>query len=95
MHSQYWVEGASWACILLSGTSLTQGYSLAERVTSLVQRLCTQIVTVVDCFAIGQWRGRQMANSVYITFGSPQQKNTFFKCWPKTSSMEGSKDPWD
>jgi hypothetical protein len=47
---------------------LSQGYSLAERLTSLVQMLCTHMVTIVDCFAIGQWRGRQMPTSVYITF---------------------------
>jgi hypothetical protein len=62
----------------VQGDPLTQGYSLAERVTSLVQRLCTHMVTVVDCFAIGQWRGGQMPTSVYITLGSPQQKGTFF-----------------
>jgi hypothetical protein len=63
----------------VQGDPLTQGYSLAERVTSLVQRLCTHMVTVVDCFAIGQWRGGQMPTSIYITFGSPQQKGTFFR----------------
>jgi hypothetical protein len=63
----------------VQGDPLTQGYSLGERVTSLVQRLCTHMVTVVDCFTIGQWRGGQMPTSVYITFGSPQQKGTFFR----------------
>jgi hypothetical protein len=61
------------------GDPLTQVYSLAERVTSVVHRLLPHTVTVVDCFAIGQWREGQMPTSVYITFGSPQQKSTFFK----------------
>ncbi len=61
------------------GDLVTQGYSRAERVTSYVQRLCTHMVTVVECLAIGQWRGGQMPTSVYITFGLAQQRSTFFR----------------
>jgi hypothetical protein len=75
------------------GDLLTQGYSLAERVTLLVQRLSIHTVTAVDCFAIGQWRGGQMPTSVYITFRSPQQKSTFFRALANNISMEGSKYP--
>ncbi len=78
------------------GDPLTQGYSLEERVTSLVQRLCTHMVTVVDCFFMGQWRGGQMPTTVYISFLSPQQKSTFFRALANNISnisMEGIKYP--
>jgi hypothetical protein len=74
------------------GDLVTQVYSLAKRVTSLVRRLCTQMVTVVDCFAIGQWRGGQMPTSVYITFGSRQQKSTFFRVLAHNIKNEGGQE---
>ena len=57
----------------------TQGYSLAERVTAAVQRTCGGMVTVVDCFAVGGWQEGRQPSSVYLSFGSAQQKTTFFK----------------
>jgi hypothetical protein len=36
------------------------------------------MVTVVDCFAMGQWRGGHMSTSVPQNLWSPQQESIFF-----------------
>ena len=58
---------------------MTMGYSLAERVTAAVHRICGGMINVVDCFAVGAWQGGRMPSSVYLSFGSAQQKSTFFR----------------
>jgi hypothetical protein len=64
----------------VAGDQLTQGYSLAERVTTVVHRICSSMINVVmDCFAVGAWQPGVPLSSVYLTFGSSQQKSTFFK----------------
>jgi len=57
----------------------TQGYSLAERVTAAVHRMCGGMISVVDCFAVGAWQAGRMPSSVFLSFGSYQQKSTFFR----------------
>jgi hypothetical protein len=52
---------------------------VAERVTSAIHRISGGMVTVMDSFAIGVWQVGRPSNSVYLTFGSTQQKITFFR----------------
>ena len=63
----------------VEGDINTQGYSLAERVTSAIHRISGGMVMVMDCFAIGAWQAGRTPSSVYLTFGSAQQKTTFFR----------------
>ena len=63
----------------VEGDVNTRGYSLAERVTSAIHRISGGMVMVMDCFAIGAWQAGRMPSSVYLTFGSAQQKTTFFR----------------
>jgi hypothetical protein len=58
---------------------MTMGYSLSERVTAMVHRVCGGMINVVDCFAVGAWQEGRMPTSVYLSFGSAQQKSTFFR----------------
>jgi hypothetical protein len=58
---------------------MTMGYSLAERVTAAVHRICGGMINVVDCFAVGAWQEGRMPSSVYLSFGSAQQKSMFFR----------------
>jgi hypothetical protein len=39
----------------VASDQITQGYSLAERVTAAVHRVCGGMINVVDCFAVGTW----------------------------------------
>jgi hypothetical protein len=57
----------------------TLGYNLAERVTCMVHRICGGMINVVDCFTVGAWQEGRMPSSVYLSFGSAQQKSTFFR----------------
>ncbi len=61
----------------VAGDQLTQGYSLAERVTAAVHRIYGGMINVVDCFAVGAWQPGVLLSSVYLSFGSSQQKSTF------------------
>jgi hypothetical protein len=63
----------------VAGDQITQGYSLAERVTAAVHRICGGMINVVDCFAVGAWQEGRTPSSVYLSFGSAQQKSTFFR----------------
>jgi hypothetical protein len=55
------------------------GYSLAERVTAAVHRICGSMINVVNCFAVRAWQEGRMPSSVYLSFGSAQQKSAFFR----------------
>ena len=57
----------------------TFGYNLAERVTVMVHRISGGMLNVVDCFTVGAWQEGRMPSSVYLSFGSAQQKSTFFR----------------
>jgi hypothetical protein len=63
----------------VAGDTHTAGYSLAERVTSAIHRIAGGMVMVMECFAIGAWQAGRMPTSVYLTFGSQQQKTAFFR----------------
>ncbi len=63
----------------VAGDQLMQGYSLAERVTIALHTICSNMINVVDCFAVGAWQPGIPRSSVYLSFGSAQQKSTFFK----------------
>jgi hypothetical protein len=54
-----------------------RGNSLAERVTSAIHRIAGGMVMVMECFAIGAWQVGRTPTSVYLTFGSQQQKTAF------------------
>jgi hypothetical protein len=36
------------------------------------------MINVVDCFEVGAWQEGRMPSSVYLSFGSAQQKSTIF-----------------
>ena len=63
----------------VAGDQNTMGYSLAERVTAAVHRMSGGMISVVDCFAVGAWQAGRMPSSVFLSFGSYQQKSTFFR----------------
>lgn len=63
----------------VASDQMTMGYSLAERVTAMVHRISGGMISVVDCFAVGAWQEGRMPSSVYLSFGSAQQKSTFFR----------------
>jgi hypothetical protein len=63
----------------VAGDTHTAGYSLAERVTLAIHRIAGGMVIVMECFAIGAWQDGRMPISVYLTFGSQQQKTAFFR----------------
>ncbi len=71
----------------VAGDQITQGYSLAERVTAAVHRICGGMFNVVDAFVVGAWQEGRMPSSVYLSFGSAQQKST--------STMETSSESSD
>ncbi len=72
----------------VAGDQLTQGYSLVERVTATVHRICGSMINVVDCFAVGGFQCGVLPSSVYLSFGSAQQKSTFFRIMKTGSDLE-------
>jgi hypothetical protein len=54
------------------------GYSL-ERVIAAMNRMCGDMIEVVDCFAVSAWQAERIPSLVFLSFGSFQQKSTFFK----------------
>jgi hypothetical protein len=62
----------------VAGDQNTVGYSLAERVTAAFHRMSDDMVGVVNCFMVGAWQAGKAASSVFLSFGSYQQKFTFF-----------------
>ena len=63
----------------VASDQMTMGYNLSERVTAMVHRVCGGIINVVDCFTVGVWQEGRAPSSVYLSFGSAQQKSTFFR----------------
>ena len=63
----------------VAGDQSTFGYSLSERVTAAVHRMSGGMVAVVDCFTVGAWQAGKAPSSVFLSFGSYQQKSTFFR----------------
>jgi hypothetical protein len=63
----------------VAGDQSTFGYSLSERVTAAVHRMSGGMVAVVDCFTVGVWQAGKAPISVFLSFGSYQQKSTFFR----------------
>ncbi len=62
----------------VTGDQNTVGYSLAERVTAAFHRMSGGMVGVVDCFMAGVWQVGKAPSSVFLSFGTYQQKSTFF-----------------
>lgn len=58
---------------------MNNGLTIAENVTAQIHRCMSHTVCVLDAFAIGQWQNNRPPTSVFVTFGSPAQKATFFK----------------
>jgi hypothetical protein len=63
----------------VASDQMTMGYSLMEQVTAMVHRVSGGMINVVDCFAVGAWHEGRIPSSVYLSFGSAQQKSTFFR----------------
>jgi hypothetical protein len=50
-----------------------------QRVIATMHRMCGDMIKVVDCFAVSAWQAGRIPSSVFLSFGSLQQKSTFFK----------------